>query len=242
MKEKTESASERRFYDLIAETRAEPGVARLGRRSFSDSRVIAALAATLGLLLAASAAAAIALPHVAATPSAPPVSAEARRSLEAKVATVRAAVAEATRTGAAQAVRVAVTDDELQTTDGGLTTLADGAAVGVQLLGDNLVVRWRRDANGIADTLAATAKPDLASGAVRVVFDAYYETSYRGTVYLGATRADAAAIASGAAPLPAGLAERVAAIVDPARLGIAIDVTSLAVQDGELVIAGFARP
>lgn len=186
------------------------------------------------LVVLAGGGAAVALaeqpPTVAAGLKAVTPSTRATESFDAKVDTLRAAQAAATRTGKSQPVELTFTEEELTSkADETSGPIGDTgiAATGTQihLSGGNLVATSTLSLKGVSMSVGVIAKPVVANGQVQLVVTQ---------------------VQTGALPLPDGLRRQINAAIgqalDPTALGLPLDVSELTILDGTLVLKGAATP
>jgi hypothetical protein len=157
------------------------------------------------------------------------VSAEAARSFDDKVKAVQATVDEAIRTGKATPVEVTFNEEELtskiaeaaKTVTGGLVT----SGTQINLQGGNIVATSSVSLQGINVNVGIVATPIVEGGQTRIVVKE---------------------IQTGAIPLPDALKQQIESQVgvalDPKSLGLPFDISKLTIANGQIVIAGTAKP
>lgn len=157
------------------------------------------------------------------------VSEEAALSFDEKVRTIEAAIDAAKRTGKATAVEVAFTEEELTSkVDGMLRNATGGFAMAnmqIHLEGDSIQATSTVNVQGLDLNIGVVAAPVVEGGHAKLVVKE---------------------IQTGGLPLPDAIREQLSVQIDtaldPATLGLQIDVARLQVLDGKLVISGTAKP
>ncbi len=156
-------------------------------------------------------------------------SAAAAKSFDQKVDSLRTAADEAKRTGKAQPVEVAFTEEEL-TSKLSQATSSTGSGIATQnteihLQGQNIIATSTVQVSGLSVNIGVVATPTVVNGQTQIVVKQ---------------------IDTGALPLPDALKEQINAqlgtAVSPSKLGLPIDVSQLQVVDGKLVVRGTAKP
>jgi hypothetical protein len=155
---------------------------------------------------------------------------QAAQSFDLKADTLKTAQAEAKRTGTAQAVEVAFNEEELTSKASQATgPIGDTGLAAedtqVHLVGGNIVATSVVTVQGISISVGIVATPAVEGGATKIVIRD---------------------IQTGALPLPDAIRQQINAAVgqaiDPARLGLPVDVSSLTVVGNQLVLKGTAKP
>jgi len=157
-------------------------------------------------------------------------SAQSTQSFDAKVDTMKAAQAEATKTGKAQPVEVTFTEEELTSKASQATgpigdTGIAAADTQVHLSGGNVIATTTVIVQGIAVNVGVVATPIVVDGKTQIVVKD---------------------VQTGALPLPDAIKQQINAAIgqaiDPSKLGLPIDISNLTIVDGKLVVKGNAKP
>ena len=157
-------------------------------------------------------------------------SAQASQSFDAKVDTLKAAQAEAKKTGKAQAVEVTFTEEELTSKAAQATgpigdTGIAAADTQVHLSGGNIIATTSLTVQGISVNVGIVATPVVVNGQTQIVVKD---------------------VQTGALPLPDAVKQQINAAIgqaiDPAKLGLPIDISNMTIVDGKLVVKGSAKP
>lgn len=161
-------------------------------------------------------------------------SAAAARSFDRKADTLKAAADEAKKTGKPTDVEVTFTAEELTSkaqeaatsaasADGGAPLAATNTQV--HLVGSNIIATSDVTVSGFTLSVGVVATPTVVDGKTKVVVTE---------------------IQTGALPIPDAIKQQINAqignAVDPASLGIPIDLSQLTIVDGKLVLKGTAKP
>ena len=158
-------------------------------------------------------------------------SAAAAQSFDSKVETMNKAAAEAKRTGKAQPVEVAFTEEELTTkvSEAAAQQSSEGGIAAkntqIHLSGTNIIATSTVTVSGVSVNLGVIAEPRVVNGQTTIVVKE---------------------IQTGALPLPDAIKSQINAQIgsalDPSKLGLPFDVSQLTIVDGKLVIKGTAKP
>ncbi len=170
-------------------------------------------------------------PGVAQGLKAVPTSSAAAQSFDSKVDSMNKAAEEAKKTGKAQSVEVAFTEQELTTkaaqAEAGQSADSPVQAKNTQihLSGSQIIATSTVTVSGVNVNLGVVAEPVVVNGQTRIVVKE---------------------IQTGALPLPDAIKQQIDAqigsAIDPSKLGLPIDVSQLTIVDGKLVIKGTAKP
>lgn len=169
-------------------------------------------------------------PNVAAGLRTVAPSTQAADSFDAKVDTLRAAQAAATKTGKDQPVEVTFTEEELTSKASEVSGPIGDTGIAatdtqVHLSGGNVVATSTLSLQGLSINVGVVAKPTVVNGQVQLVVTE---------------------IQTGALPLPDGVRQQINAAVgqaiDPTTLGLPFNISDLTVVDGKLVLKGTATP
>ena len=157
-------------------------------------------------------------------------SAQAAQSFDAKVDTLKAAQAEAKKTGKAQPVEVAFTEAELTSKASQATGPIGDTGIAatdtqVHLAGGNIVATSSVTVQGISLTIGVVATPVVENGQTKIIVKD---------------------VQTGALPLPDAVKQQINAAIgqaiDPAKLGLPMDISNMTIVDGKLVLTGTAKP
>jgi uncharacterized protein YpmS len=157
-------------------------------------------------------------------------SATAAQSFDAKVDALNKAVDESIKTGKTQAIEIAFTEEELTSKAAQATTTDAAAGVRTQdtqihLAGNQIIATSTVTVAGINVNVGVVAEPAVVNGQTQLVVKE---------------------IQTGALPLPDAVKQQInsqiGGAIDPAKLGLRIDVSQLQIVDGRLVIRGTTRP
>ncbi len=168
-------------------------------------------------------------PSVAAGLETVPVSSAAARSFDDKVKALTAAAAAAKASGTAVPVTATFTEAELTSAASQASSGTSGglAATGTQihLSGGNVIATSNVTVQGITIPVGVVATPTVVNGQVQMVVQQ---------------------IQTGALPLPQSITQQIQAqvgqAISPSALGIPMDVSSLQIQNGQLVLTGTTQP
>jgi hypothetical protein len=169
-------------------------------------------------------------PGVAQGLKAVPASTAAAKSFDQKIDTMNKAVAEAKKSGKAQAVEVSFTEEELTSKASQAASLTGDGGVAarnteIHLQGGNIIATSTVTVSGVSVNLGIVATPTVVNGQTQIVVKE---------------------IQTGALPLPdavkAQINAQIGTAVDPSKLGLPFDVSQLQIIDGKLVIKGTAKP
>lgn len=169
-------------------------------------------------------------PNVAAGLKAVTASTQAAQSFDAKVDALKVAQDVATKTGKSQSVEVTFTEEELTSKASQITgpigdTGLAATDTQVHLAGGNVVATSTVTVQGISVNVGVVAKPTLVNGRMQIVVTD---------------------VQTGALPLPDAVKQQINAAVgqaiDPAKLGLPLDISNLTIVDGKLVLKGTAKP
>jgi hypothetical protein len=169
-------------------------------------------------------------PGVAQGLKAVPASSAAAKSFDQKIDAMNKTIAEAKKTGKAQAVEVSFTEEELTSKATQATSTSGGSGITgqnteIHLQGGNIIATSTVTVSGVSVNLGIVATPTVVNGQTQIVVKE---------------------VQTGALPLPDAVKEQINAqigtAVDPAKLGLPFDVSQLQVVDGKLVIKGTAKP
>ena len=152
------------------------------------------------------------------------------QSFDAKVDGLNAAVTTAKKTGKAQPVTVTFTEAELTSKASAAWSALNDTGLAatntqVHLAGGNFVATASVTFQGISLNLGVVAAPTVVNGQPRIVIKE---------------------IQTGALPIPDVIKEQLTArlgqAIDPSALGLPIDVSTLTIVNGTLVVTGQAKP
>jgi len=158
------------------------------------------------------------------------VSGTAARSFDDKVDHLAKAAAEAKRTGKAVPVEISLSEEELTSKVSIVASQPNPAGIvgtntQVHLQGGNVIATSDVTVQGVPLSIGVVAQPTIVNGTVQIIVKE---------------------IQTGALPLPDAIKQQLNAqigqAIDPAKLGLPIDVSKLQVVDGKLVIGGTAKP
>jgi len=158
------------------------------------------------------------------------VSGTAARSFDDKVDHLAKAAAEAKRTGKAVPVEISLSEEELTSKVSSVASQPNPAGIvgtntQVHLQGGNVIATSDVTVQGVPLSIGVVAQPTIVNGTVQIIVKE---------------------IQTGALPLPDAIKQQLNAqigqAIDPAKLGLPIDVSKLQVVDGKLVIGGTAKP
>ena len=154
----------------------------------------------------------------------------AAQSFDTKVDTLNAAVTAAKKTGKAQPVTVTFTEAELTSKANAAGSALNDTGLAatntqVHLAGGNFVATASVTFQGISLNLGVVAAPTVVNGQPRIVIKE---------------------IQTGALPIPDVIKEQLTArlgqAIDPSALGLPIDVSTLTIVNGTLVVTEQAKP
>ena len=154
----------------------------------------------------------------------------AARSFDDKVDHLAKAAAEAKRTGKAVPVEISLSEEELTSKVSIVASQPNPAGIvgtntQVHLQGGNVIATSDVTVQGLPLSIGVVAQPTIVNGTVQIIVKE---------------------IQTGALPLPDAIKQQLNAqigqAIDPAKLGLPIDVSKLQVVDGKLVIRGTAKP
>jgi hypothetical protein len=158
------------------------------------------------------------------------VNAQAAKTFDDKVRTIQAAADEAKRTGKSTPVEVSFTEEELtskvaEATAGVIPSSVVATDTQIHLSGGNIVATSKVNVQGIAVSVGVVATPMVENGVTSIVVKE---------------------IQTGGLPLPESLKHEIQAqigqTIDPRSFGVPLDISTLRIVDGKLVITGTAKP
>jgi hypothetical protein len=158
------------------------------------------------------------------------VSAQSAKTFDDKVRTIQAAADEAKRTGRATPVEVTFTEQELtskiaEATAGFVPSGVVATDTQIHLAGGNIVATSKVNVQGIDVSVGVVATPIVENGQTTIVVKE---------------------IQTGGLPLPDSLKREIQATVgqaiDPRSFGVPLDIATLRIVEGKLVITGTAKP
>jgi cell pole-organizing protein PopZ len=157
-------------------------------------------------------------------------SAQAAQSFDAKVDTLKAAQAEAQKTGKAQPVEIAFTEQELTSkADQASGVIGDSGIAAtetqIHLSGGNVIATSSITVQGFSLIVGVVATPVVENGQTKIIVKD---------------------VQTGALPLPDAVKAQINAAIgqaiDPSKLGLPIDISNMTIVNGQLVVKGTAEP
>ena len=158
------------------------------------------------------------------------VNTQAAQTFDDKVRSIQTAAEDARRTGKATPVEVTFTEQELtskvaEATAGIVPSGLAATDTQIHLSGGNIVATSKVNVQGIDVSVGVIATPVVENGQTTIVVKE---------------------IQTGGLPLPDSLKKEIQAqigqTVDPRAFGVPLDITTLRIVDGKLVITGTAKP
>lgn len=170
-------------------------------------------------------------PNVAQGLKAVPTSSAAAQSFDSKVDALNRAAADAKKTGKAVPVEVGFTEQELtaMAAQAAASQSADSAFQAtdtqIHLSGDQIIATSTVTVSGVSVNIGVVAVPTVVNGQTQIIVQQ---------------------VQTGALPLPDAIKNQINAqlgqAIDPAKLGLPIDVSQFQIVNGQLVITGTAKP
>lgn len=158
-----------------------------------------------------------------------PVSAAAAKSFDDKMKALEEAAAAAKASGKSAPVTATFTEEELTSAANQASSTTSGALAAtdtqIHLSGGNVIATSNVTVEGISIPLGVVATPTVVNGQLQMVVQQ---------------------IQTGALPLPDAVKQQIQAqvgqAIDPASLGLPMDISSLQIQNGQLVLSGTTKP
>ncbi len=158
-----------------------------------------------------------------------PVSATAAKSFDDKMKALEEAAAAAKASGKSAPVTATFTEEELTSAANQASSTTSGALAAtdtqIHLSGGNVIATSNVTVEGISIPLGVVATPTVVNGQLQMVVQQ---------------------IQTGALPLPDAVKQQIQAqvgqAIDPASLGLPMDISSLQIQNGQLVLSGTTKP
>lgn len=171
-------------------------------------------------------------PTVASGMKKVPVTAAAAKSFDDKVKALEKAAADAKASGKSAPVQTTFTEEELTSAVNQAAASASGATGGlaatdtqIHLAGGNVVATSNVTVQGITIPIGVVATPTVVNGQVTMVVQQ---------------------IQTGALPLPDAVKQQiqtqVGQAIDPAALGLPMNISNLQIQNGQIVLTGSTKP